>query len=88
MGDFILFFAGAMLALAAGHGLPWVIPRVWRKVRRAQAAQKPEYADGQWFADTSPPPPLSQAQIGDAPVVGKISFRSLPGRRRMRRTGR
>lgn len=64
------------------------IPAWWRAQRRAQAAQKPEYADGQWFADTTPPPPLSQAQIADAPQVGKISFRSVPGRRRVRRTGR
>lgn len=88
MRDWLLFMMGAVLALAAGHGLPWAIPRLWRKVRRAQAAQKPEYADGQWFADTTPPPPLSQAQIGDAPQLNKISFRSLPGRRRVRKTGR
>lgn len=87
MLDGLLLTVVVLLAMALGACLREV-PAVWRKVRRAQAAQKPEYADGQWFADTTPPPPPSQAQIGDAPQLNKISFRSVPGRRRVRRTGR
>lgn len=88
MRDWLLFMSGVVGALLAGYGLPWALPRLWRKVRRAQAAQKPEYADGQWFAEPTHPAPLSQAQIGDAPVLNKISLRSLPARVRRRRTGR
>lgn len=76
-----------LLAMALGASLREV-PAMWRKVRRAQAHQEPTYADGDWFPDTTPAPPLSQAQIGDAPQLNKISFRSVPGRRRVRRTGR
>lgn len=81
------------LTLIVGVGLGLAlrsIPAFWRAQRRAQAAasQDGAYADGAWFADTTPPPAPSQAQIGDAPVLNKISFRSLPGRRITRRTGR
>lgn len=82
MRDLIVLVLGLVLGASLRE-----VPRLWRKVRTAQAAQKPEYADGQWFADTTPTPPLSQAQIGDAPQLNKISFRSAPGRRRVRRTG-
>lgn len=77
-----------IIGLLAGRYLPEVIVWYWRRVRSAQAAQKPEHADGEWFADTTPPPPPSQAQIVDAPVLNKISMRSKPGRRPVRRNGR
>lgn len=64
------------------------LPAAWRRVRRAQAAHKPEYDGGLWFADATPDPASSQAQIGDAPVMGKISFRSRPARHAVRRNGR
>lgn len=66
------------------------IPAFWRAQRRAQAAasQEATYADGVWFADTTPPPAPSQAQIGDAPTFSKISLRSRPARSRRRLTGR
>lgn len=88
MRDAILVVIGVLAGRYGPELLLLLVPRLWRKVRRAQAAQKPEYADGQWFADTTPDPPLSQAQIGDAPQLNKISFRSAPGRRRVRRNGR
>lgn len=88
MHDVVLVVVGVLVGRYGPELLLAIVPRLWRKVRTAQAAQKPEYADGQWFADTTPPPPLSQAQIGDAPQLNKISFRSAPGRRRVRRTGR
>lgn len=79
----ITLVVGVVLGLAL-RGLPFY----WRKARRAQAAQKPEYADGQWFADTTPTPAPSQAQIADAPVLNRTSLRSIPGRRPVRRNGR
>lgn len=82
-----------LITLILGVGLGLVlrrIPAFWRAQRRAQAAasQEAAYEGGVWFADTTPPAPPSQAQIGDAPVVSKISLRSRPARPRHRRTGR
>lgn len=77
-----------MLAALAGRYGPEAVVWYWRRVRHAQAAQKPEHADGQWFADTTPTPPLPQAQIADAPVLNKVSRRSKPGRVPVRRNGR
>lgn len=85
MGYAISLLVGTVLGLALRS-----IPAFWRAQRRAQAAASQEavYADGAWFADTSPPPAPSQAQIANAPVFSKISLRSRPARVRRSRTGR
>jgi hypothetical protein len=77
-----------IVGLVTGRYLPELIVWYWRRTRAAQAAHKPEHADGEWFADTTPPPPVSQAQRADAVILNKISLRSRPGRRAVRRNGR
>lgn len=85
MSQAIALVVGVVLGLTLRS-----IPAFWRAQRRAQAAasQEAAYADATWFADTTPPSAPSQAQIGDAPQLNKISLRSRPARVTRRRTGR